>query len=226
MLCTLSNAQMRLSPDNNEVDASLIKDEVYEMRWSVKSGDTSNDIGKVITKIKNNGDKVLITSEVKRYNSAKRWVDTTIVTKADLKPIYHASYNENRDMVINYGAKTEGFYKDKTKREKITLNGEYPTSFDSSMYPQVIRWLPLNDNYTADLLVFNFNPSGKTDVLNAYVKEVSSTSYNNKDVWDVVVTDDIVGGNVKTHYYISKEDRSVLRMEVNMGAQSMIMERI
>ncbi|GLB52739.1 hypothetical protein NBRC110019_17790 [Neptunitalea chrysea] len=225
LVTTHSFGQKRITPGDKRIISQRVQNEHYAMLWSMVKGDTITELGKVLTEIKVLDEKVLFRNEIKRNGTNDKFVDSTIVSLPDMAPIYHFSDNAKREIVINYGENVEGYYIDKSKKEKLILEGQYPSSFDSSMYPQLIRCLPLSQNYTADLLIFNFDPEHITDVVNAYIKSTSAAVLNNVRVWDVTVKSDI--SDTQTHYYIDSKTYEILKIQVSMPNDTyMIMERI
>lgn len=227
LLSGFGQAQNVLSPDNAEIDKKLIKEETYTMNWYMKRDTSSVFIGAVLTELRMKDDHILLKTTIERPGNTEKWVDSTLAKATDLSPVYHSSYNTQRDMVIHFGSNISGYYIDKLTKEKTTLGGgHYPACFDSNFYPQVIRWLPLKDGYTATLRIFDFNPKANTGIMNAYVESVVSTVFKKVKVWDVTVSDDIGGKDAKVHYFIDKKNRDLLGMRIDMDKAVMVMERV
>jgi hypothetical protein len=219
-----------ITPLNNSFDSELIKNENYEMTWSMEMDTIKLEIGKIKTEIKKIKNRVLIITSVKMKQVPTKWVDSTLARMSDLKPIYHSSYNQQRDMVLNFDAIVSGYYFDKKTNTKSeiseTTSGSY---FDSNMYPQLIRWLPLNNGYHKTISIFDYNPSAKTGVMKAFIKNVEKGKMpgnSNRDVWILKVTDDISDNKAIMTFYIDSNTRQVIRQEVDMQGRKMIMELI
>ncbi|WP_430409379.1 hypothetical protein [Kordia sp.] len=217
-----------MTPVNNSFDSEFIKNESYEMTWFVQQDTSKIEIGKIKTEIKKVKNNVLIITAVEMKHTQTKWVDSTIATINSLKPIYHSSYNQQRDMVLNFDEKVTGYYFDKKTNIKSeiseTTSGSY---FDSNIYPQLIRWLPLKKGYQKTISIFDYNPSAKTGKLKAFIKNVEKGKMpenRNKTVWIVNVTDDISGNKAMSTYYIDANTRQVIRHEVDMQGRKMIME--
>ncbi|PKH52076.1 hypothetical protein CXF68_15845 [Tenacibaculum sp. Bg11-29] len=219
-----------ITPLNNSFDSELIKNENYEMTWSMEIDTSKIEIGKIKTEIKRIKNNVLIITSVKLNQAQTKWVDTTLAHINNLKPIYHSSYNQQRDMVLHFDKKVTGYYFDKktnTKNEIAeTTSGSY---FDSNIYPQLIRWLPLNNEYHKTISIFDYNPSAKTGVIKAFIKNIKKGKVRrnrDRDVWIVKVTDDITDNKAIMTFYIDINNRQIIRQEVDMQGRKMIMELI
>ncbi|WP_024769518.1 DUF3108 domain-containing protein [Aquimarina macrocephali] len=219
-----------ITPVNNSFDSKLIKNENYEMTWFMEIDTSKIEIGKIKTEIKRIKNNVLIITSVKMNQAQTKWVDTTLAHINNLKPIYHSSYNQQRDMVLNFDKKVTGYYFDKKTNTKSeiaeTTSGSY---FDSNIYPQLIRWLPLNNEYHKTISIFDYNPSAKTGVIKAFIKNVKKGKLpgnGDRGVWIVKVTDDISDNKAIMTFYIDINNRQIIRQEVDMQGRKMIMELI
>lgn len=226
----ISFGQQNINPKNISINLDLIKDETYTMKWYMIQDTLKHEIGTIDTKIQRNGENIIIITDVNLPQSTKPWVDSTVVKMKNFSPIYHSSYNQNRDMAINYGMKVTGYHVDHKSGDKIELN-ESPTIsfFDSSAYSQVIRFLPLAEGYTCTLDIFDFNPNAKTGTMAVHVKDVSSAQFTTKtgerEVWKVYVTDDISDNQANIYYYIEKSTGILLQQEVDITGRKMVMIR-
>jgi len=131
-------------------------------------------------------------------------------------------------MTLNFDEKVTGYYFDKKTNTKNTISettsGSY---FDSNMYPQLIRWLPLNNEYHKTISIFDYNPSAKTGVIKAFIKNVEKgkvSGNGDRKVWVVKVTDDLSDNKVIMIFYIEINTRQIIRQEVDMQGRKMIME--
>jgi hypothetical protein len=97
--------------------------------------------------------------------------------------------------------------------------------FDSNIYPQLIRWLPLNNGYQKTISIFDYNPNAKTGVIKAFVKNVEKSKIlGNRDVWVVIVTDDISDNKAISTYYIDIKTRQLIRQEIDIQGRKMVIE--
>lgn len=185
------------------------------------------EIGKVTTDFKKlNKKDLVIKTTVKMKQSPEAWVDSTIVKISDFQPVYHSSFNSMRNMSIKFNKnKATGYYLDKKTQKKDVIDEATSSSyFDSNAYPALIRFLPLKENYTTEISIFDYNPTAKKGIIKAYIEKVEKSEYNGKKVWVVKTTDDIQDRKTESIYYIDIDSRKVLKQEINAGGRKMIME--
>lgn len=227
------NAQTLLIPTKKSFDKKWVRNSSYQMIWYAVKDTTKFEMGKVSTQISLDKKTLTVITWVNMKNSKAPWTDTTVANLKTLKPIRHASYNMQRDMVLNFGNTVTGFYDDKIKKRKTivndTTNSDY---FDSNLYPVLIGWLPLNDNYSQDISIYDYNPSAKIGVIKASIKKVSGGTYQTeksgiRNVWVVTVTDEIGNGeNGESTYYFDKTDRKLWKQEINANGRKMMMQLV
>lgn len=221
------SAQTLLSPSNVKLNSKYIQEESSEVSWTIENAGQKIEIGKVTTEQKKLSKKeLLIKTTVKMKQAPEAWVDSTIIKISNFQPVYHSSFNSMRNMSLKFDKnKATGYYLDKKTQKKDLIN-EATTSayFDSNSYPALIRFLPLQENYTAEISIFDYNPTAKKGVIKAYIEKVEKSDYNGKDVWIVKTTDDIQDRKTESVYYIDSVSRKVIKQEINVGGRKMIME--
>ncbi|ASK30260.1 hypothetical protein CEY12_09090 [Chryseobacterium sp. T16E-39] len=214
------------TPEKNEIITDLIKNEKEKMIWYALIKDTSRvEIAKIFTDI-NRYDKSFSVKTTVKMTGKPDWIDETTAELPQLKPIKHSSFNTNRDMVLNFGKTVTGYYTDKATNTKTDINEKVEGSFfDSNLYPQIIRWLPLKEGYKTDIAIFDYNPKA-SGVMKAHITNTQKGTFKNKEVWIVSVTDDISNNAVKMAFYIDTKSNQVLKQEMDAGGRKMIIERI
>jgi len=223
-----TEAQSLQTPGNNQVNLSLIKSEDYSMTWYALKDTSKIEMAKIDTKILKTGTRINVTTTVKMKNMPD-WTDETAVAFPGLVPVKHSSFNTQREMLLDFGKKNRvtGYYLDKIQNKKTEIseetNGKF---FDSNFYPQLIRWLPLKENYTVEIALFDYNPKSAIGVIKAYITGTRKGTLNNKPVWIVSATDDISEKKSVSTYYIDVDTRDVLKQEIDMGTRKMVMERL
>lgn len=220
-----------LSPLNNQASKNLIKSETSVMTWFMLKDSIKIQIGNVQTKIQKGKEKIYIITTVNMKQSPTKWIDSTIAETQNFKPIYHSSYNQQRDIVLKFGEKITGYYFDKQTENKTQISEETNKPFfDSNFYPQLIRLLPLKNGYSNTILIFDYNPSSKIGVITATIKNTQQTTINfngqKKQVWKVETTDDISNNSTEITYYIDIKTRKVLKQEINFNGGKMLMELV
>lgn len=226
-------AQTSVTPGRNSFQKKWIKNETYQMIWYAMRDTAKFEIGKVSTQIKTDKKTITIVTQVNMKNMQIPWVDSTIADISTLKPIHHSSYNMQRDMVLNFGKIVTGFYNDKTKQQHTLISDTTREDyFDSNLYPALIGWLPLKEGYKENISIYDYNPSGKTGVIKAHVKNVKSGTYKTlssgtKNVWIITVADEISNGkNDFMIYYIDKFNRKLWKQEATIGGRKMMMQLV
>lgn len=235
LLFTLStaavNAQPVLLPGKKAVEKKWIKNEQYQMTWYALKDTERIEMGKVNTEIIAGKKQLLVITTINMKMMKGPWIDSTIADGKTLAPVYHSSYNMQRDMALHFGNPVTGFYNDKMKKKNIlisdTASGDY---FDSNLYPALLRWLPFKEGYTKDIPIYDYNPAGKKGILKASITYVKKGIYNSAasgghPVWIVRVSDEIGGGeNGVSDYYIDIADRKLWKQEINAGGRRMLMQ--
>lgn len=226
--CSVS-AQQSLTPGKKSFRSQWIKPEKQQMTWYALKDTTRFEIGKVSTQISTDKKQITVVTLVNLKNSPTPWIDSTAAEIATLKPIFHASYNVQRDMRLVFNEKNvTGFYNDKTKKVNTSISDQTQSDyFDSNLYPILLRWLPLAEGYQQPIAIYDFNPD-KKGVLKAFVTHVKSGEFQskksgNRKVWIVSVRDEIGDGSTSSDYYIDKETRQLWQQQINAGNRKMLM---
>ncbi len=227
---SVTNAQ-KLVPAKNVVDKKWLNNRQYQMVWYVLRDTSRFEIGRITTTVNNDNDKITVVSNISVKKGSTAWIDSTVASAKDLKPIYHSSYNAQRDMALGFGKIVTGFYRDKMKKIYTAINDTTKESyFDSNLYPSLITWLPLKEGYKQDIAIYDYNPAVRIGVLKASVQDVRKETYISPvsgahDVWVVTVVDDIMGEG-KTVYYIDIADRRLWQQEIEMPGRKMLMQLV
>jgi hypothetical protein len=228
---TLVFGQEYLSPLNNPANKTLLKPETTKMQWFMLKDSLKIPIGTIETQIQKKREKIYVITTVEMKQSPTKWVDSTIVKSKNFEPLYHSSFNQQRDMVLKFGKNITGYYLDKQTGTKTQIEeGADKHFFDSNFYPQLIRLLPLKNGYSNIISIFDYNPSSQIGVITATIKntEESSMNYNDKDikVWKVKTTDEISNNSATSTFYIDKSTRKILKQEIDFGGRKMLMELV
>jgi hypothetical protein len=221
--------ELPLSPTNNPAKSELLKPETSEMNWFMIKDSVKVQIGKLQTQIEKKKNQIFIITTVEMKQSSTKWIDSTIVEAQNFKPIYHSSYNQQRDMVLKFGKKITGYYLDKQTKNKTLISEEvHKPFFDSNFYPQLIRLLPLENNYSNTISIFDYSPTAKIGVITATIKNAKEITIDfngqKKSVWKVEATDDISNNSTLNTYYIEVSTRKILKQEIDFGGRKMLME--
>ena len=226
-------AQKLLTPSKKSFENNRVKNTSYQMTWYMLKDTAKFEMGKVTTQILTDKNNLTVVTNVSMKNMKTAWVDSTIADVKTLKPIRHASYNMQREMVLNFGKIVTGFYNDKMKKSTTIINDTtHADYFDSNLYPVLIGWLPLNDNYKQDIAIYDYNPAAKIGVIKASVKNVAGSTYQTdknglRNVWVVTVSDEIgKAENGVSTYYFDKADRRLWKQEIDANGRKMMMKLV
>ncbi|SHL34460.1 hypothetical protein [Flavobacterium chilense] len=225
--CSMT-AQTKLLPGDKTIETKWIKSEKYAMNWYAMKDTAKFEIAKIITTVNPTKKDLTIITDVEIKNAKVKWVDSTIVAMPSLAPVYHSSFNMQRDIVLKYGKTVTGYHTAKGKEKENISETLTDPCFDSSFYPYLLRLLPLKEGYTKEIAIFDYNPQ-KTGLFTASVKSVKSDTCKTKkgklEVWAVTVADEIGGSATNTvTYYIGKTDRKLWKQEFSARGQHFVME--
>jgi hypothetical protein len=227
VVCSLT-AQTKLLPGDKSIETKWIKSEKYAMNWYTVKDTAKFEIAKIITTVDAAKKNLTIITDVEIKNAKGKWTDSTIVALPSLAPLYHSSFNMQRDIVLKYSNGVSGYHTAKGKEKEIISETLTDACFDSSFYPYLLRLLPLKEGYTKEITIFDYNPQ-KTGLFTAAVKSVKSDTYKTKkgnlEIWVVTVTDELGGGATNTMtYYIGKTDRKLWKQEFSAGGKFFVVE--
>ncbi|WP_068944681.1 DUF3108 domain-containing protein [Chryseobacterium timonianum] len=221
-------SQQLLTPENVQINSKWVKDETSESVWYAENAGTKIEIGSIITELKKlNSTELLIKTTVKMKQAPDaQWTDSTIVKTSNFTPEYHSSYNSMRDMVLKSGKdKVTGYYLDKKSQKKDNIDMPATQYFDSSSYATLIRFLPLQEHYSAEISIFDYNPkSEKKGMMKAYILDTQKSEYKGKAVWVMKTNDDISSKTTTTTYYIDPVTRKIVKQEMDMSGRKMFIE--
>lgn len=220
-----------LTPLSTIANEKFIVSETSKMSWFMLQDSLKIQIGNIQTEIQKGKERIYIITTVNMKQSPTEWIDSTIVETLNFKPIYHSSFNQQRDMVLTFGEKITGYYLDKQTATKTQISEEVNEPFfDSNFYPQLIRLLPLKDGYSNTISIFDYNPKAEIGIITATIRNTEMTTINfngkKKQVWKVGTTDDISNNSAISTYYIDISTRKVLKQEIDFGGRKMLMELV
>lgn len=229
LVALTSWSQQIIVPKKNVAEKKWIHDQSYQMKWTMLKDTLRFEIGIVNIGVRVTKKTALVITEVKLNSTPSSWIDSTIVQKSDLSPVYHSSYNVQRDMALHFGKDVTGFYRDKqTGKTTQIVQDVKPGYFDSNFYPMLINWLPLNSKLIADINIYDYNPSGKTGLLKAQIVGVTHGTYQSsksgkRKVWVVKVSDEIGVNGTSTISYIDQSTRQTYKQHISAGGRTMEM---
>jgi len=223
-------AQQKLIPSTTLLTTPLSKPEKQTSTWYLGQGSARRALAAITTTIRPQyqADKILIIQEIAMNGTSNTWIDSTIALQATLAPVYHSSYNEQRDMVLHFrGSQVVGYYRNKQDQLTTRVQNQLTEPcFDSNLYPHLIRFLPLRTGYQALLPIYDYSPK-KQGVLLARVVAVTETvltSQGQATPCYVVQVSDEISPDSQATYYVAKADRRLLKSELLIGGRRMSIE--
>lgn len=214
------------SQAQGKFDSKLLKDGKYTLAcYTVNSGSES-EIGTFTIGINTTNDKLSLTT-ITALTGLEEWKDTSISDLSTFKPIYRASHNSMKDMVLHFGNDVTGYYVDKKTGKKNQIKEAGDQYFvDSYTYPFILSLLPLTSGYSTDLSVYEYKPTNNGNVKKAVVEEVKNNTYISKftgkhDVWEVTVVEPST--DERSVSYIDKKTRRLWQVDMFTNGQQIRM---
>ncbi|RBL93397.1 hypothetical protein DF182_12840 [Chitinophaga flava] len=207
-------------------DNKLLKSGKYTLACYSVNGGNELAIGTFTIGINTTNDKLALTT-VMALSGLEEWKDTAISDLSTFKPIYRASHNTMKEMVLYFGNDVTGYYLDKKTGKKNQIKEAGNQYFiDSYTYPFLLSLLPLTSGYSTDLSVYEYKPTNNGNVKKAIVEEVKNNIYISKftgkhDVWEVTVVEPST--NEKSVSYIDKKTRRLWQVDMFSNGQQIKM---
>lgn len=207
-------------------DSKQLKSGSYTMACYTVNNGSETAIGTFTIGVNPSGDKLSLTT-ITALAGLEEWKDTAVSDLNTFKPIYLASHNTMKDMVVHFGNDITGYHVDKKTGERKQIKEAGNKSFvDSYTYPFLLSLLPLASGYQTDLSVFEYKPTNTDNVKKIVVEEVKNNIYVSKftgkhDVWEVSVVEPAT--NDKMICYIDKKTRRLWQLEEFANGQQIRM---
>lgn len=221
------HAQTTIPPNYKILGSEKLIDRQFDLDWNAVIGENKVNIGTVHLNMVKKDDQFIIvtTTKIAKFPD-KPWIDSSICAIPSFTPIYHSSYNMQRDMVLHFGKTISGYYLDKQK-DSLTHIADTITSpyFDSNIYQWLICLLPLKEGVTINLPLYDYNPS-KSGLMNAKITQVVNGEYvspisGKHKVWIVNTEDNLSGSTNKLVFYIDQKKHTLWKMEAVVGNRKM-----
>lgn len=221
------NAQTTITPNKQILGSEKLVDRHFDLDWNMLVGENKMNIGTVhLDMIKENNQYTIITTTKLAKFPDKPWIDSSICSLPSLTPIYHSSYNMQRNMVLHFGKIISGYYLDK-KNDYLTHIADTITSsyFDNNLYQWLICLLPLHEGMSVTLPMYDYNPS-KSGLMAAKIQDVKKGEYvspvsGSHKVWIVNTEDNLSGYTNKLIFYIDQKDHTFWKMEAQVDNRKM-----
>lgn len=219
VVTSVSNAQQVILPGDKSIDKSFFKSDSYTMSYSMKQKGSFIEIGNYEIEINNNNQNFDVKTTLAFHNSKIQWKDHFVADANNLKPISSSSERaEDRTLILNFSNTiTGGFKNNKTGKEETIQEKSKDNYFDISIYPFILKALPLASGYKATIPVFDYEATDKNKFCNIIIKEVKtdiqiSDLTGEHKVWKVSVFEESTKLNFE--YYIDKETRKIWQINI------------
>jgi hypothetical protein len=217
-----------LSPGDNSFEKKFLKSAKYEWTcYSLDPGRNKTEISAFTVEIKSGSGPLSIYTNLRLPNSPDQWWDTSVVDANTFKPIYRASHNRHRELVVKYGKEVTGHYFDKKTKKRTHIKEPVKEAFfDSYSYPYLLGLLPLASGYNTSLTVYDYKPENSSNIKKAVIHEVKNSVHvsdltGEHKCWQVSIHEEATGD--KYDYYIDKDTRRIWKVEIFAGKQHLLM---
>lgn len=219
-----------LSPANISLDHSLIKEESFKMNWYILQDSSKQFLAELESSVQQTKDTLILVTKVKMPGIEDVWIDSSVVLNDNFQPIYHSSYNLQREMVLQFEDSIHGHYVNHYNKSRTSISKVIDTAFfDSNFYPYLLRFLPYKRGYNEKLSIFDYSSESEGRICAVTIQEVTKKVYLlgkvRKKAWKIKVVDDIAPETV-TIFYVDRKSRKLLAQEIDMNGTVMFMERI
>lgn len=225
LLSVSSFCQVVILPGDQSIDKTFLKSDSYTMSYSIKKNGTFIDIGEYEVKINNDNKNFDVKTRLSFNNSTTQWTGHFIADAQHLKPISATDDTSDKSVTLHFSNIIKGSIKDNKTGKKSTIeeksNGAY---FDSSLYPFIIKSLPLTTGYKAIIPVFDFDATEKNKFCNILIKEVKTDMHvsdltGEHKVWKVSTYEECT--KHRFDFFIDKTTRRIWQINIvsNKGDQ-------
>jgi len=213
-------AQNTILPGDKSIDVNYLASEYYVMGYSIKQNGNFIEIGDYETTIQVKNEKYEVKTSLNFSNSTIQWKEYFIADSKNLKPIQFESYRDDeRTIKVSYTKDIVGEIHNLKSGKKTIINETIKRPFfDISIYPFIVRALPLVSGYKAIIPVFDAEAiDAKKRFSNVIVKETKSDIYissftGQHSVWKVNVVEENTGNIF--HFYIDKISRKLWKISI------------
>lgn len=216
-LTFLSIGQVKILPGDQSIDLSKLKSESYSMSYLVIEDGAYAEIGKYKTNVLINNQTIELNTNLSFINSNSLWKDSHVADAKTLKPISRTSESDARKLTLAYKNEIIGDLKNNKNGQKSSIKEQIKSAFfDISIYPQIIRALPLNIGYKAIIPVYDYESSSEENrFCNVIINKVKSGNYastftGEHDIWEVSVYEESSKHNYQ--YCIDQKSRKIWKI--------------
>lgn len=214
-----SLAQTKISLGDKTIDKSLLKSDIYLMGYSIKKNDTYIEIGNYETKITTDNKRFDVKTTLLFHNSDIQWKDHFIADANSFGPISsNSNRSGDRNLTLTFSNTITGEFQNKSGNKTPIKENRNENFFDISIYPFILKALPLDSGYKATIPVYDYEAlEANNRFCNVVIKEVKTDLYisdftGEHKVWKVSVYEESTKNNL--HYYIDKSTRKFWKISI------------
>ena len=214
-----SLAQTKISLGDKSIDKSLLKSDSYVMGYSIKKNDTYIEIGNYETKITTDNKRFDVKTTLLFHNSDIQWKDHFIADANSFGPISsNSNRSGDRNLTLTFSNTITGEFQNKSGNKTPIKENRNENFFDISIYPFILKALPLDSGYKATIPVYDYEAlEANNRFCNVVIKEVKTDLYisdftGEHKVWKVSVYEESTKNNL--HYYIDKSTRKFWKISI------------
>ena len=214
-----SLAQTKISLGDKSIDKSLLKSDSYVMGYSINKNDTYIEIGNYETKITNDNKKIDVKTTLLFHNSDIQWKDHFIADANSFNPISsNSTRSGDRNLILSFSNTITGEFQNKSGTKTPIKENRNENFFDISIYPFILKALPLESGYKATIPVYDYEALDVNKrFCNIVIKEVKTDLYisdftGEHKVWKVSVFEESTKNNLQ--YYIDKSTRKFWKISI------------
>lgn len=225
--CFVGHSQTITNIDSNTFDKKLLKSDKYLMDCFIEEENPKTKFATFNVEIEVTEKTITVNTALNYDRSNESIKDKTIADIKSLKPIYRSTFSKTYDYELNFDSTIKGYYLDKKNEKKTTVNDIIaPQTLDNFLYTYLLGALPLSESFKGSLSTYDYKSPNKNKTADVIIKEVKSTNLPNDDfkenrVWELVVSETAVNDNY--HFFIDKNTRKLLRIEVETKGQKIIL---
>lgn len=214
-----SFGQTKILLGDKSIDKTFLKSDTYTMGYSIKQNGSYIEIGNYKTIIMIDNNKFDVQTNLSFLNSDILWKDHFVADANSLKPISSSSDRSgDRILKLNFSDNIVGEIQYKTGKKTQIKENNPKNFFDISIYPFILKALPLKSGYKAIIPVYDYEAVDENKKFcNVVIKEVKSDQYisdftGEHQVWRVSVFEESSKHNFQ--YFIDKNDRRIWQITI------------
>ena len=217
---SFSQKQTKILSGDLTIDKSFLNSETYTMGYSIKQNGTYIEIGNYETKISIDNQRFDVKTILAFHKSDILWKDHFVAETNTFKPISsNSDRSGDRTITLNFSNSITGeFQNNKTGKKTSIKENRKEDFFDISIYPFILKALPLKSGYKATIPVFDYEALDVNKrFCNIVIKEVKTDLYisdltGEHSVWKVSVYEESTKHNFQ--YYIDKTSRKIWQITI------------